>query len=52
MEKCADRSPFHTDYIRNNLDDKKKEDVRLLRSFYNVWEHMDLKLLQMDSVDM
>lgn len=32
-KSAADRSPFHTDYIISNLDDKKKEEVRLLKKF-------------------
>src|SRR5215472_269845 len=30
---AADRSPFHTDYIKKNLDDEKKNHVRLLKRF-------------------
>jgi tRNA nucleotidyltransferase (CCA-adding enzyme) len=30
---AADRSPFHTDFIKKNLDDKKRNDVRLLKRF-------------------
>jgi tRNA nucleotidyltransferase (CCA-adding enzyme) len=32
-KSAADRSPFHTEYIRNNLDDEKKNQVRLLKKF-------------------
>ncbi|HET7149721.1 MAG TPA: CCA tRNA nucleotidyltransferase [Candidatus Nitrosopolaris sp.] len=32
-KSAADRSPFHTEYIKNNLDDKKKNQVRLLKTF-------------------
>jgi tRNA nucleotidyltransferase (CCA-adding enzyme) len=30
---AADRSPFHTDYIKKNLDDEKRNHVRLLKRF-------------------
>lgn len=30
---AADRSPFHTDYIKKNLDDDERNHVRLLKSF-------------------
>ncbi|MGC2683966.1 MAG: CCA tRNA nucleotidyltransferase [Candidatus Nitrosopolaris sp.] len=30
---AADRSPFHTDYIKKNLDDEKRNHVRLLKKF-------------------
>jgi tRNA nucleotidyltransferase (CCA-adding enzyme) len=30
---AADRSPFHTEYIRNNLDVRKQQEVRLLKKF-------------------
>jgi tRNA nucleotidyltransferase (CCA-adding enzyme) len=30
---AADRSPFHTDYIKKNLDDVKRNQVRLLKRF-------------------
>lgn len=30
---AADRSPFHTEYIKNNLDVKKQQEVRLLKKF-------------------
>jgi tRNA nucleotidyltransferase (CCA-adding enzyme) len=32
-KSAADRSPFHTEYIRDNLDDEKKNQVRLLKKF-------------------
>jgi tRNA nucleotidyltransferase (CCA-adding enzyme) len=32
-KSAADRSPFHTEYIRNNFDDEKKNQVRLLKKF-------------------
>jgi tRNA nucleotidyltransferase (CCA-adding enzyme) len=32
-KSAADRSPFHTQYIKDNLDDKKKNQVRLLKKF-------------------
>lgn len=32
-KSAADRSPFHTEYISNNLDDEKKNQVRLLKKF-------------------
>jgi len=32
-KSAADRSPFHTDYMRNNLDDEKRNQVRLLKKF-------------------
>jgi tRNA nucleotidyltransferase (CCA-adding enzyme) len=30
---AADRSPFHTDFIKKNLDDEKRNHVRLLKRF-------------------
>jgi len=30
---AADRSPFHTEYIKNNLDEEKRKQVRLLKKF-------------------
>ena len=30
---AADRSPFHTEYIKKNLDDEKRNHVRLLKRF-------------------
>lgn len=30
-KSAADRSPFHTDYMINNLDDEKRNQVRLLK---------------------
>lgn len=30
---AADRSPFHTEYIKNNLDARKQQEVRLLKKF-------------------
>ncbi|MGB7639024.1 MAG: CCA tRNA nucleotidyltransferase, partial [Nitrososphaeraceae archaeon] len=30
---AADRSPFHTEYIKNNLDEEKRKHVRLLKKF-------------------
>jgi tRNA nucleotidyltransferase (CCA-adding enzyme) len=32
-KSAADRSPFHTDYMKNNLDEEKKNQVRLLKKF-------------------
>jgi tRNA nucleotidyltransferase (CCA-adding enzyme) len=32
-KSAADRSPFHTEYIRDNLDGEKKNQVRLLKKF-------------------
>ena len=32
-KSATDRSPFHTDYMRNNLDDEKRNQVRLLKKF-------------------
>jgi tRNA nucleotidyltransferase (CCA-adding enzyme) len=32
-KSAADRSPFHTQYIKDNLDDEKKNQVRLLKKF-------------------
>ena len=32
-KSAADRSPFHTDYMRTNLDDEKRNQVRLLKKF-------------------
>lgn len=32
-KSAADRSPFHTDYIKLNLDDEKRNQVRLLKKF-------------------
>ncbi len=32
-KSAADRSPFHTEYIRDNLDEEKKNQVRLLKKF-------------------
>ena len=32
-KSAADRSPFHTDYMKNNLDDEKRNQVRLLKKF-------------------
>jgi len=32
-KSAADRSTFHTEYVRNNLDDLKKREVRLLKKF-------------------
>jgi tRNA nucleotidyltransferase (CCA-adding enzyme) len=32
-KSAADRSPYHTEYIRANLDDEKKNQVRLLKKF-------------------
>ena len=31
---AADRSPFHTTYVNNTLDDHKKNQVRLLKKFF------------------
>ncbi len=30
---AADRSPYHTEYIKDNLDPQKKQEVRLLKKF-------------------
>jgi tRNA nucleotidyltransferase (CCA-adding enzyme) len=32
-KSAADRSPFHTEYITKNLDNEKKQQVRLLKKF-------------------
>ncbi|HEX5519474.1 MAG TPA: CCA tRNA nucleotidyltransferase [Candidatus Nitrosocosmicus sp.] len=32
-KSAADRSPFHTDYVINNLDNDKKNQVRILKKF-------------------
>jgi tRNA nucleotidyltransferase (CCA-adding enzyme) len=32
-KSAADRSPFHTEYIKNNLDVRKQQEVRLLKKF-------------------
>ena len=32
-KSAADRSPFHTEYVKNNLDDEKRKQVRLLKKF-------------------
>jgi tRNA nucleotidyltransferase (CCA-adding enzyme) len=32
-KSAADRSPFHTEYIKANLDDEKKNQVRVLKKF-------------------
>lgn len=32
-KSAADRSPFHTEYVINNLDDNKKNQVRILKKF-------------------
>lgn len=32
-KSAADRSPFHTEYIKNNLDMRKQHEVRLLKKF-------------------
>ena len=32
-KSAADRSPYHTEYINNNLDERMKQDVRLLKAF-------------------
>jgi tRNA nucleotidyltransferase (CCA-adding enzyme) len=32
-KSAADRSPFHTDYMKNNLDDEKRNQVRLFKKF-------------------
>jgi tRNA nucleotidyltransferase (CCA-adding enzyme) len=32
-KSAADRSPFHTQYIKDNLDEEKKNQVRLLKKF-------------------
>jgi tRNA nucleotidyltransferase (CCA-adding enzyme) len=32
-KSAADRSPFHTDYMKNNLDDEKRNQVRLFKMF-------------------
>ena len=32
-KSAADRSPFHTEYIKNNLDDDQRNQVRLLKKF-------------------
>ena len=32
-KSAADKSPFHTEYINNNLDEEKRKQVRLLKKF-------------------
>jgi tRNA nucleotidyltransferase (CCA-adding enzyme) len=32
-KSAADRSPFHTDYMKNNLDEDKRNQVRLFKMF-------------------
>jgi tRNA nucleotidyltransferase (CCA-adding enzyme) len=32
-KSAADRSPFHTEYVKNNLNDEKRKHVRLLKKF-------------------
>jgi tRNA nucleotidyltransferase (CCA-adding enzyme) len=32
-QSAADRSPFHTQYIKENLDEQKRKQVRLLKKF-------------------
>ena len=32
-QSAADRSPFHTEYIKHNLDDEQRNQVRLLKKF-------------------
>lgn len=32
-KSAADRSPFHTEYIKNHLDEEKRNQVRLLKKF-------------------
>src|ERR671930_1456921 len=32
-KSAADRSPFHTQYIKDNLDEEKRKQVRLLKKF-------------------
>src|SRR5919197_1208748 len=32
-QSAADRSPFHTQYIKDNLDEEKRKQVRLLKKF-------------------
>ena len=32
-KSAADRSPYHTEYINNNLDPRMKQEVRLLKAF-------------------
>jgi tRNA nucleotidyltransferase (CCA-adding enzyme) len=33
-QSAADRSPFHTEFIRSHFDDEKKRQVRLLKKFF------------------
>lgn len=33
-QSAADRSPFHTDFIRSHFDDEKRRQVRLLKKFF------------------
>ncbi|HZC88548.1 MAG TPA: CCA tRNA nucleotidyltransferase [Nitrososphaera sp.] len=33
-QSAADRSPYHTEYVLHNLDDEKKNQVRLLKKFF------------------
>ena len=30
---AADKSPFHTEYVTNKLDEEKRDQVRLLKKF-------------------
>ncbi|HEX2557140.1 MAG TPA: CCA tRNA nucleotidyltransferase, partial [Nitrososphaera sp.] len=33
-QSAADRSPFHTEYVIKNMDDEKRDQVRLLKKFF------------------
>jgi tRNA nucleotidyltransferase (CCA-adding enzyme) len=33
-QSAADRSPFHTEYVSKNIDDEKRDQVRLLKKFF------------------
>jgi tRNA nucleotidyltransferase (CCA-adding enzyme) len=33
-QSAADRSPFHTEYVSKNLDNEKRDQVRLLKKFF------------------
>jgi len=33
LRTAVDRTPLHTDYVRENLSDEQKDDVRLLKAF-------------------
>ena len=33
---AADRSPFHTEYIKNNLDEEKRKQVRATKEIFKI----------------